>query len=268
MDFGDMLKEMKAHPEKKFARRGWNGKGIYIQLQVPDEHSKMTLPYIYMVTSKLESDNPYAPKGIVPWLASQTDMLALDWIEVGSAPSGDPRPSYPLCDEVRSTLEVNSDLAVDCMKDKTFRFRSLGPRVYFTEMDAESIIKFLKMCTGKEPTPDYQLDPMKKSVCAHTMKELQDYKYDNQPNPKKDNSVHNPAHYCGDRKYQPWDVITDWDLDFLLGNAVKYIARAGRKQQAGMTMKQSEEQDLTKAIEYLQKRLEVVRGSDDNRSGA
>ena len=111
-------------------------------------------------------------------------------------------------------------------------------------------------------------DPKKREcLCAHTKKELQDYKFDNQPNSKKGDSVHNPAHYCGDRKYQPWDVITDWDLDFLLGNAVKYIARAGRKQQAGMTMKQSEEQDILKAIEYLQKRLDimrVIRDFDDN----
>lgn len=263
-----MLKEMKAHPEKKFARRGWNGKGIYIQLQVPDKYSMMTLPYIYMVTDNLKSDNPDAPRGRVPWLASQTDMLSDDWVEVGSAPSGDPRPSYPLCDEVRSTLEVNSDLAIDCMKDKTFRVRSLGPRVYFTEMDAESIIKFLKMCTGKEPIPDYQLDPMKKSVCAHTMKEIQDYKFDNQPNPKKYDAVKNPAHYCAGRKIEPWDVMIDWDLKSPVDHAIKYIARAGRKQQPGMTMKQSEEQDLMKAINCLQKRLEVLRGSDDNRGGA
>ena len=82
MDFGDVIKELKKDNTKKFARKGWNGRGIYIQLQVPDTNSKMTLPYIYMVTNKLESDNPYAPKGIVPWLASQTDMLADDWMEV------------------------------------------------------------------------------------------------------------------------------------------------------------------------------------------
>lgn len=64
------------------ARRGWNGKGIYLALQRPDEHSKMTLPYIYIVTSNLESDNPDAPRGVVPWLASQTDMLANDWYVV------------------------------------------------------------------------------------------------------------------------------------------------------------------------------------------
>lgn len=61
------------------ARKGWNGKGIYLELQEPDENSKMTLPYIYIVTNGLITDNPHAPKGRVPWLASQTDMLADDW---------------------------------------------------------------------------------------------------------------------------------------------------------------------------------------------
>lgn len=81
-DFGDVIKEMKAHPDKKFARRGWNGKGIYIQMQVPDEHSANTLPYIYIVTDKLDSNNPDAPRGRVPWQASQNDMLRDDWMEV------------------------------------------------------------------------------------------------------------------------------------------------------------------------------------------
>lgn len=77
MDFGDCIRQLKSG--KRMCRRGWNGKGIYIELQTPDEHSKMTQPYIYIVTSNLETDNPDAPKGIVPWLASQTDMLAEDW---------------------------------------------------------------------------------------------------------------------------------------------------------------------------------------------
>lgn len=77
MNFGKALEALKAG--KKVARRGWNGKGIYLELQRPDAHSKMTLPYIYIVTSGLVTDNPDAPKGVVPWLASQTDMLAEDW---------------------------------------------------------------------------------------------------------------------------------------------------------------------------------------------
>ena len=38
-----------------------------------------------------------------------------------------------------------------------------------------------------------------------------------------------PAHYIDGRKYEPRKVIRDWDLNFNLGNAVKYISRAGRK---------------------------------------
>ena len=63
----------------KVRRRGWNGKGIHIELQVPDEHSKMTSPYIFIDTTGLQTENPEAPKSRVPWLASQTDMLAEDW---------------------------------------------------------------------------------------------------------------------------------------------------------------------------------------------
>lgn len=51
-------------------RKGWNGKGQFLELQRPDENSKMTLPYIYITT--VSGDR-------VPWLASQTDLLSNDW---------------------------------------------------------------------------------------------------------------------------------------------------------------------------------------------
>lgn len=66
--FGDALEYLKQG--HKLTRRGWNGKDMYIMLQRPTEQSKMTLPYIYMKT--VQGD-------LVPWLASQTDMLAEDW---------------------------------------------------------------------------------------------------------------------------------------------------------------------------------------------
>ena len=78
MNFGKALEALKNG--KRVARRGWNGKGIYIELQRPDAHSKMTLPYIYIVTNGLVTDNLEAPKGVVPWLASQTDLLSEDWV--------------------------------------------------------------------------------------------------------------------------------------------------------------------------------------------
>src|SRR5262245_33264317 len=51
-------------------RRGWNGKGQYLKLQIPDSESANTLAYIWIRT--VTGDR-------VPWVASQTDLLARDW---------------------------------------------------------------------------------------------------------------------------------------------------------------------------------------------
>ena len=77
MNFGQAIEAMKQG--EKVARSGWNGKGIFIELQVPDINSKMTGPYIFIDTTGLQTDNKDAPKSRVPWLASQTDMLSDDW---------------------------------------------------------------------------------------------------------------------------------------------------------------------------------------------
>lgn len=71
MDFGDALIAIRSG--KRVAREGWNGKNMWIALQTPTMQSKMTLPYIYMFTATAD---------LVPWLASQTDILAVDWSEV------------------------------------------------------------------------------------------------------------------------------------------------------------------------------------------
>ena len=72
MDFGDVIRGLKENPERRFTREGWNGKGQWISLQVPKTGSDMTQPYIYIHTNYDAN---------VPWLASQTDMLAEDWEE-------------------------------------------------------------------------------------------------------------------------------------------------------------------------------------------
>ena len=77
MDFGNALNGLKTG--HKVARQGWNGKGLWLELQVPDAHSKMTLPYIYI---NYPNDAINTPGARVPWLASQTDLLAEDWVLV------------------------------------------------------------------------------------------------------------------------------------------------------------------------------------------
>lgn len=76
MSFGVALEAIKAG--KRVSRSGWNGKGMWLCLvarwsgnigEMPVDYC--LLPWIAMKT---------ADGGVVPWLASQTDVLAEDWI--------------------------------------------------------------------------------------------------------------------------------------------------------------------------------------------
>jgi hypothetical protein len=63
--------------------------------------------------------------------------------------------------------------------------------------------------------------------------------------------VNHPVHYGGEGNvYEAIKVIEAWDLDFHLGNTVKYISRAGKKGS------DKELQDLKKALWYLQRKIE------------
>lgn len=78
LSFGHALVAMEEG--HKVARAGWNGKGMYLVQVLPGEYNvyepyqlsdaNKLLPFIAMRT---------ADAGFVPWLASQTDMLAKDW---------------------------------------------------------------------------------------------------------------------------------------------------------------------------------------------
>jgi len=57
-----------------------------------------------------------------------------------------------------------------------------------------------------------------------------------------------PTHYTRGN-IEVWDFIRDQDLNYHLGNAIKYICRAGYKSS------ESKEKDLKKAIHYLENEL-------------
>jgi hypothetical protein len=68
------------------------------------------------------------------------------------------------------------------------------------------------------------------------------------------NNVQNPSHYGGkDNPYEAIKVIEAWNLGFSLGNTVKYIARAGKKD------KTKELEDLEKAKWYLEREIERLK---------
>ena len=69
----------------------------------------------------------------------------------------------------------------------------------------------------------------------------------------KTEMVNHPQHYGGnDNPYEAIKVIEDWDLDFHLGNTVKYISRAGKKGS------DKELQDLKKALWYLERKINNI----------
>lgn len=86
MNFGQALEHLKT--AGRVRRAGWNGKGMWLLLvnpqgvdadrpwyfvaavNFPDAHAVLPAPWIGMKTA----DNKF-----VPWLASQTDILAEDW---------------------------------------------------------------------------------------------------------------------------------------------------------------------------------------------
>jgi len=71
-------------------------------------------------------------------------------------------------------------------------------------------------------------------------------------------SVDHPKHYGGDTPYEAIKVIEAWGLDFCLGNAVKYISRAGKKDPS------KEIEDLKKANWYVQRRIEQLLKQPDD----
>jgi hypothetical protein len=66
--------------------------------------------------------------------------------------------------------------------------------------------------------------------------------------------VNHPQHYQfgNDGTYEAIKVIDAWDLGFSLGNTVKYISRAGKKN------KDKELEDLKKALWYLKHHIEQL----------
>ena len=86
MNFGDALASLEAG--NKVQREGWNGKGMFLFLVSGSTFAVNRAPLlgIYPAGTVIEYcphiDMRTADGKIVPWLASQTDVLAKDWVEL------------------------------------------------------------------------------------------------------------------------------------------------------------------------------------------
>ena len=74
--------------------------------------------------------------------------------------------------------------------------------------------------------------------------------------PKKHDPVNHPSHYT-DGKIEVIQYIEDKGFDYCLGNAIKYISRAGKKEPGNRRI---EIQDLEKAVWYINRKIQELKG--------
>lgn len=73
-----------------------------------------------------------------------------------------------------------------------------------------------------------------------------------------DDPVNHPNYYA-DGKIEVIDYIEDKNLGYHLGTAIKYVSRAGKKHERGMTDKEKKIQDLQKAVWFINRKIELLK---------
>lgn len=76
MNFSDALNLIKSG--KRLARAGWNGKGMFVFL-VHGSRFGVNRPPLLLINYHAHVDMKTADGLVVPWVCSQTDLLAEDW---------------------------------------------------------------------------------------------------------------------------------------------------------------------------------------------
>lgn len=73
-----------------------------------------------------------------------------------------------------------------------------------------------------------------------------------------ENKVNHPAHYGGESNpFEPIKIIEHYDLNFMLGNTIKYVLRAGKKGKGDKL------EDLQKALWNLQREVDNMKNKSN-----
>lgn len=180
---------------------------------------------------------------------------------------------------IRNDKVITSEALADLFPALFGEVLISGPHLEFK--DAETCMRFINDWLDRNditlpvyiPNSDDVKEPTtaEKLYCAEDVRELKkaynlvsNLSYDESKTPTGFDPIGNPSHYTEGRKYEPRKVIYDWGLNFNLGNAVKYIARAGRKDPEKTV------EDLKKAIQYIKFELDEMNAKvsswDTNKS--
>lgn len=129
----------------------------------------------------------------------------------------------------------------------------------YTKHELEDVLDNEEQSSDNEP--DYIVSYT--DIC-NSIKHQMNYNEDDSCQDEQDaqhDSVNHPSYYA-DGKIEVIDYIEDKKLDYHLGTAVKYISRAGKKHERGMTDKEKEIQDLQKAVWFINRKIELLKNED------
>ena len=128
---------------------------------------------------------------------------------------------------------------------------ALTPKRKRTKNDWESDYWLIKQYNRNRPFKDHKKlcdSDVVNDIKHPTQEEIIDF---NRKQYKKNEMIDHPNHYGGeDNPYEAIKVIEEWDLGFNLGNVIKYISRAGKKQ--------DKKEDLQKATWYINRELKKL----------
>lgn len=132
MNFSDAFHNAKLG--MKVYREGWNGKGLFVTAQFPDEHSKMGNPYLYIDATALGGT-------LNPWIPSQTDLFAEDWFTVEEESEAKMETYAP---SLVPSYIVESDGDSWFAHDSTFTNLQESDEVVFAPTPVEALTQFVE----------------------------------------------------------------------------------------------------------------------------
>lgn len=161
-----------------------------------------------------------------------------------------------LCDEysMDEIMDAIKELAEEHMDDEDKS--KVNDKVGSFECDGDC-----ENCKyGTEQMDDYAYEYGYHDI-PQDLEEFMDGKYDDVDNNNSNqyDSVNHPNYYVG--KIEVIDFIEDKKLNYNLGNCVKYISRAGKKHEAGMSIQEKTLEDLRKARWYLNREISAIESN-------
>lgn len=139
----------------------------------------------------------------------------------------------------QAKIDVVIDKLVSYIKDYTKHELedALGNEEQFDNDEPDYVVSYTDICDSIKHQINYNEENEK------------DTQYD---------SVNHPSYYA-DGNIEVIDYIEDKNLGYHLGTAVKYISRAGKKHEQGMTAKEKEIEDLRKAVWFINRKIEQLQ---------